>query len=90
MAEQSNLPKVTINRYNIYRDGKEIFSNIIGWQTALARARNWATDLFNQPRKIEILNIWTGEILSLEEAEEKTKQYLLKKRQNRVNSGTEI
>lgn len=71
--------KVILNRYTIFRDGKAIENNIIGWQTALAHARKWSIDLFYNVRKIEIMNIWTAEILSLEEAERRTTEYLKKK-----------
>lgn len=65
--------KKFIYRYSIYRDGKSIENNIIGWKTALAHARKWQYDLFDNPKKIEILNIWTGEIISIEEAEKRSK-----------------
>lgn len=65
-----------ICRYNIIRDGKHIECNLIGWKTALAHARKWSTDLFNQPRKVEILNVWTGEIIDLAEAERRAAKAL--------------
>ena len=64
-----------IVRYNILRDGKTVESNIKGWRTALAHARKWQQDLFYHVRKIEIVNLWTGEIISLEEAEKRAIKY---------------
>lgn len=65
-----------ISRYAIYRDGKCIETNVIGWRTALAHARKWNYDLFNNPRKVEILNIWTGEIIDIQEAEKRAAKVL--------------
>lgn len=71
-----------IARYNLLRDGKHIECNILGWKTALAHARKWSTDLFDQPRKVEILNVWTGEIIDLAQAEKRAAEYALKRRAN--------
>lgn len=60
-----------ICRYTIYQENKVVERNIIGWRTALAHARKYATDLFQTNKRVEILNIWTGEIISLEEAEKR-------------------
>lgn len=64
-----------ITRYNIHRDGKIVESNIKGWQTALAHARKWQTDLFYNVRKVEIVNLWTAEIIDLKEAERRAANY---------------
>lgn len=64
-----------IVRYNILRDGKHVECNIKGWRTALAHARKWQQDLFYNVRRVEILNLWTGEIISLQEAEQRAKKY---------------
>lgn len=58
-----------IYRYSILQDGKFVESKLIGWRTALAHARKWTTNLFTDVQKVEILNLWTGEIIELEEAE---------------------
>lgn len=71
-----NVPRLTINRYTIFRDGKAIENNLIGWRTALAHARKWSIDLFYNVRKIEIMNVYTAEIISLEEAERRTKEFI--------------
>ena len=80
MSTNKFLPFVA--RYNVLRDGKHIKCNIIGWKNALSYARKWSTDLFNQPRKVEILNVWTGEIIDLKEAERRAIQYEMRKRQS--------
>lgn len=67
-----------IYRYSILREGKWVENNIIGWRTALAHARKWQTDLFNNVRKVEILNLWTGEIIDLKEAERRAAKYAQK------------
>lgn len=67
-----------IVRYNILRDGKSVETNIKGWRTALAHARKWQQDLFYNVRKVEILNLWTGEIISLQEAERRAIEYAQK------------
>lgn len=74
MRTKSNKIKKWIYRYNILQDGKTVEKNIIGWQTALAHARKWTTNLFKEVKKVEILNLWTGEIISIEEAERRVKQ----------------
>lgn len=70
-----NVPRLTLNRYTIFRDGKAIERNLIGWRTALAHARKWSIDLFYNVRKIEIMNVYTAEIISLEEAEQRTREW---------------
>lgn len=75
--------KQWISRYSILRNGKWVENKIIGWQTALAHARRWQTNLFDdRPQKVEILNIWTGEIITIEEAEERAKKYEMRRRQS--------
>jgi hypothetical protein len=64
-----------IYRYTIYKENEKVEENILGWQTALAHARKYTKNLFDQPRKVEILNQWTGEIIRIEEAEERAKAY---------------
>lgn len=60
--------------YTIYQDGKAVEHNLKGWRTALAHARRWTKNLFDDiNHKVEILNIWTGEIIRLEEAEKRAK-----------------
>ncbi len=63
--------KQYICRYTIYQEKKVVERNIIGWRTALAHARKYTTDLFNTIKRVEILNVWTGEIISLEDAEKR-------------------
>lgn len=59
-----------LSRYTVYINGKAIKWNIIGWRCALAHARKYAVDIFtNSYNIVEILNIYTGEIVSLQEAE---------------------
>lgn len=65
-----------MSRYTIYADGKPIIRNLKGWRNALNHAERWETNLFTETkRKIEILNIWTGEIVTLEEAKERAKNW---------------
>lgn len=68
-----------ISRYAIYRDGIAIEWNLPNWRTALAHARKWQYDLFDNPRKIEIMNIWTGEIIDIKEAEKRAAAYTAKR-----------
>lgn len=56
-----------IVRYNILQDGKHVENNIKTWQQALAHAEKYKSNIFNK-HKVEILNLWTGEIVELEEA----------------------
>ena len=68
----NNIPtaiKAFIYRYNVLVDGRHVKCNILGWRNALYQARIRAENLFEHPKKVEILNVWTGEIISLEEAE---------------------
>lgn len=68
-----------IYRYSIHRNGKNVENDIIGWKTALAHARKYRKCLFdwdNQVIKVEILNLWTGEIITLDEAERRSAQFL--------------
>lgn len=59
-----------IPKYDIWRNSEIVESKLLGWQTALAHARKWRTNLFdNKPQKVQIVNRWTGEIVTLEEAE---------------------
>lgn len=75
MANNINW-KPLIYRYNILQDGKHVKCNILGWRTALATARKCTTNLFKEVKKVEILNLWTGEIISLEEAERRSKKFM--------------
>lgn len=64
-----------ICRYSIIKNGKYIENGIVGWKTAIAHARKHVQDLFETKKPIiEILNLWTGEIVTLEEAERRTKK----------------
>ena len=74
-------------KYTIYQNNKRVETDIPNWQAAIAHARKWQTDLFENVKKVEILNQWTGEIYSLEEAEERLKKWL-KSRREAANSGT--
>lgn len=65
----ANGVKLLIYRYNILVDGKHTETNLLGWRTALAHARKHQTDLFTKVKKVEILNLSTGEIITLEQAE---------------------
>lgn len=49
-------------------NGKHVECNLLGWRTALAHARKHSGNLF-ETNYIEILNIQTGEIVTLEQAE---------------------
>ena len=64
-----------ISRYMIYINGKCIESKIIGWRTALAHARNHYNPLFEPQKIIELVNVWTGEIITLQEAEKRAAKY---------------
>ena len=66
-------------RYTIFQNNKKVETDISNWQTAIAHARKWQYDLFENVKKVEILNQWTGEIYSLEEAEERLKKWLKSK-----------
>lgn len=63
-----------ISRYSIFINGKVTERKIKGWRNALTHARRYTADLFEN-NIIEILNVWTGEIISLEEAEKRAKKY---------------
>lgn len=85
MKNTEYVAKSLVYKYNIYVDGKCVESNIIGWRTALKRARLRNTDLFQKPRKVEIHNAWTSEIIDIEEAEKRANKY---KASKAVISGT--
>lgn len=68
---QRNIALNFISRYCILINGKVVERKIIGWRTALAHARNRLNPLFEPNKIIEILNIWTGEIITLQEAEKR-------------------
>ena len=61
--------------YDIYQNAKIVEENILGWRTALAHARKWQSNLFEYVNRVEILNSITGEIITIEEAEERAKNY---------------
>ena len=75
----ANAVRKLIYRYNVLVDGKHVKCNIVGWRNAIYQARLRAPNLFDKPKKVEILNIWTGEIISLEEAENRARMLRLKK-----------
>lgn len=58
-----------IYHYNIIVNGLHKETNLLGWRTALAHARNWRTNLF-ETNIVEILNTGTGEVVTLKQAEE--------------------
>lgn len=64
-----------IVRYSIFQNGKSVETNIKGWRTALAHARKYTQNLFTEVKKVEILNLWTGEIIDLAEAERRAAAY---------------
>lgn len=61
--------RLLIYKYNIIVNGIHKETNLIGWRTALAHARNWRTNLFEK-NIVEILNTGTGEIVTLKQAEQ--------------------
>lgn len=80
-SEQSQTKKkiylktvATISNYCVLINGKITERKIKGWQNALTHARRYTANLFEN-NTIEILNIWTGEIITLEEAERRAKKY---------------
>lgn len=85
--EQRNIALNFISRYCILINGKVVERKIVGWKTALAHARKRQNPLFEPNNIIEILNIWTGEIVSLKEAENRAANWL-KRKTDQVNSGT--
>lgn len=71
-----------ISRYSICVNGKWVENGLIGWRTALAHARKYIKNLFdpdNEPKQIEIFNLYTSEIITLEEAENRVKKAQLAK-----------
>lgn len=58
--------------YRIYRDNIIVGHYVWGWRSALKYAEKYAMDLFNNYHIIEIVNLNTGEVLSLEEAQKRT------------------
>lgn len=70
---------IKIYPYEIYRNSTKIEDTIFGWKTALAHARKWKTDLFCNVHRIEIVNKFTGEVLTLEEAEKRAAEYARKR-----------
>lgn len=72
---QKQIPK-----YTIYRNNEKVETDVLGYRTALAHARKYTESLFIQVKKVEILNQWTGEIVSLQEAEKRAALYEAKRR----------
>lgn len=73
-SNMGNLKNTLIYYYNILVNGKHVETNLLGWRTALAHARTHTGDLFGK-QIVEILNINTGEIITIEEAEIKAKRH---------------
>lgn len=71
-----------IVRYNILQDGKHVECGLKTWQEALKKAAKYENNIFKE-HKVEILNLWTGEILNINEARERAKSF-----NERVNSAT--
>lgn len=69
--ERKQIALKFISRYNVIINGKHTKCNLIGWKTALATARKYYNPIFEPEKTIEILNLWTGEIVSLAEAEKR-------------------
>ena len=69
--ERDQIALKFISRYNILIDGKHTKNGLIGWRTALATARKYYNPIFEPNKVIEILNVWTGEIITLAEAEKR-------------------
>lgn len=65
---ETNKNTTLIYKYNILANGRHVETNLLGWRTALAHARNHRTNLF-ETNIVEILNLSTGEIVTLEQAE---------------------
>lgn len=71
-----NKRNLLIYYYNILVNGKHVETNLFGWKTAIAHARTHSGDLFGK-QIVEILNINTGEIVTLEQAEKAVKRHYL-------------
>lgn len=87
-TQNKDIPRICLNRYNILQDGKHVECNLLGWVTALAHARKYTSNIFHETKKVEIVNIWTSEIVTLEEAEKRAAAYYAKRSKTAVNSGT--
>lgn len=77
-----------IYAYRIYQNSTIVEDYVMGWRSALAHARKYRTNLFEYIQRVEILNIFTGEVLTLEEAELKAKLFKARKLKGAVFSGT--
>ena len=71
---KNGIIKVYLSRYNILQDGKHVECNVKTWQRALAHAVKYTSSILKE-HKVEILNVWTGEIVTYEEALKRAKKY---------------
>lgn len=73
-TDRNGIVKVYLSRYNILQDGKHVKTNVKTWQNALAHAQKYTSNILKE-HKVEILNVWTGEIVTFEEAQKRAKKW---------------
>lgn len=76
-TDRNGIVKVYLSRYNILQDGKHVETNIKTWRDALAQAEKYTSNIIRE-HKVEIVNVWTGEIVTYEEALKRAKEYALR------------
>lgn len=57
-----------IDAYRIYKNNIIVADYIFGWKQALKTAEKYAENLFEYGYIVEILNLFTGEVVSIQEA----------------------
>lgn len=60
--------------YDVLLYGKPVHKHVLGWRKALKLAEKYEANLFYGENKVEILNIFTGEIVTLREAQRRVAQ----------------
>lgn len=85
-TDKQGIVKKFMSRYNILQDGKHVECNLKTWKDALTHAEKYTSSIFRE-HIVEIVNVWTGEIITLEEAQRRAKEYA-QKLKGAVNSGT--
>ena len=65
-----------IDAYRIYKNNLIVADYVFGWKQALKTAEKYAENLFEYGYIIEILNLFTGEVLSIQEARERANKFM--------------
>lgn len=76
-TDRNGITKAYLSRYNILQDGKCVKSNVKTWKEALAHAIKYTSNILRE-HKVEIVNVWTGEIITYEEAQRRAKEWIKK------------